>query len=42
MKLLPESVHIFVGGGITSASESEKEWKETVLKSQNMLKVLDL
>ena len=31
---------LFVGGGITSSSEPEKEWDETVAKSMTMKKVL--
>jgi isochorismate synthase len=38
MKLTPEenSAWIFVGGGITRASQVDKEWEETVVKSQTM------
>ena len=31
---------IYVGGGITGASDPEKEWQETVNKSRTMLKIL--
>lgn len=34
--------HLFVGGGITKDSNPEKEWKETVNKSQTIKKILDL
>lgn len=34
--------HLFVGGGITKDSIPEKEWNETVNKSQTIKKILDL
>lgn len=39
-KLYSDSVHLFVGGGITSQSNPEKEWRETELKSEAVLKNL--
>jgi isochorismate synthase len=39
-KLYKDSVHLFVGGGITAQSNSEKEWTETELKSEAVLKNL--
>ncbi len=39
-KLLCDSVHLFVGGGITAQSNPEKEWIETELKSEAVLKNL--
>ncbi|WP_374461133.1 chorismate-binding protein [Chryseobacterium taeanense] len=39
-KLYQNSVHLFVGGGITSQSNHEKEWTETELKSEAILKNL--
>ena len=39
-KLYSDSVHLFVGGGITSQSNPEKEWQETELKSEAVLKNL--
>lgn len=39
-KLYQDSVHIFVGGGITAQSSPEKEWRETELKSEAILKNL--
>ncbi|AZA58303.1 chorismate-binding protein [Chryseobacterium shandongense] len=41
-KLYQDSVHIFVGGGITAQSSPEKEWRETELKSEAILKNLSL
>ncbi|MDQ1097039.1 MULTISPECIES: chorismate-binding protein [Chryseobacterium] len=41
-KLFKDSVHMFVGGGITSQSSPEKEWRETELKSEAILKNLVL
>ncbi|WBV58299.1 chorismate-binding protein [Chryseobacterium daecheongense] len=39
-KLYSNSVHLFVGGGITAQSNPEKEWQETELKSEAVLKNL--
>ncbi|GAA4158409.1 chorismate-binding protein [Chryseobacterium ginsenosidimutans] len=39
-KLYKDSVHLFVGGGITAQSNTEKEWIETELKSEAVLKNL--
>lgn len=39
-KLYSDSVHLFVGGGITAQSSPEKEWIETELKSEAVLKNL--
>jgi isochorismate synthase len=39
-KLYQDSVHLFVGGGITAQSNPEKEWTETELKSEAVLKNL--
>lgn len=39
-KLYKNSVHLFVGGGITAQSNPEKEWQETELKSEAVLKNL--
>ncbi|MCT2561622.1 chorismate-binding protein [Chryseobacterium herbae] len=39
-RLYRDSVHIFVGGGITAQSDAEKEWRETELKSEAVLKNL--
>ncbi|MDF2553322.1 MAG: hypothetical protein K0R77_2597 [Chryseobacterium sp.] len=39
-KLYSNAVHLFVGGGITAQSNPEKEWIETELKSEAVLKNL--
>lgn len=39
-KIYKNSVHIFVGGGVTAQSNPEKEWLETELKSDAILKNL--
>ncbi|CAD7799780.1 Isochorismate synthase EntC [Chryseobacterium aquaeductus] len=39
-KLYSDAVHLFVGGGITAQSNPEKEWIETELKSEAVLKNL--
>ncbi|REC71961.1 hypothetical protein DRF60_20445 [Chryseobacterium elymi] len=39
-RLYKDSVHVFVGGGITAQSSPEKEWQETELKSEAILKNL--
>lgn len=39
-RLYRNSVHLFVGGGITAQSNPEKEWLETELKSEAVLKNL--
>jgi len=41
-RLYRNSVHLFVGGGITAQSNPEKEWRETELKSEAVLKNLVL
>lgn len=41
-KLYQDSVHVFVGGGITAQSSPEKEWQETELKSEAILKNLEV
>lgn len=40
INLQSSSVEVFVGGGITKNSDSEKEWEETVSKSKVMKTVL--
>nr|WP_315029577.1 chorismate-binding protein [uncultured Chryseobacterium sp.] len=39
-RLYKDTLHIFVGGGITDQSNPEKEWIETELKSEAILKNL--
>lgn len=39
-RIFKKSVHIFVGGGITAQSDVKKEWRETELKSEAILKNL--
>lgn len=39
-RLYKDAVHVFVGGGITAQSDPEKEWRETKLKSEAILKNL--
>lgn len=39
-KLYKNAVHLFVGGGITAQSNPDKEWIETELKSEAVLKNL--
>lgn len=39
-KLYQDTVHLFVGGGITAQSSPAKEWNETELKSEAVLKNL--
>ncbi len=40
MQLKKNKAHIYVGGGITNESDPEKEWEETVVKSNTMLNVV--
>ena len=40
MELASEKATIFVGGGITSASDPESEWTETQNKSMTMLNII--
>ncbi|MCD4698716.1 MAG: chorismate-binding protein [Bacteroidales bacterium] len=39
MKILKNKIALFVGGGLIKQSEPEKEWEETILKSQTLLKI---
>ncbi|MBI9033947.1 MAG: chorismate-binding protein [Bacteroidales bacterium] len=41
MKLLADRQILYIGGGITKLSEPDKEWNETIIKSQTLLDVLD-
>jgi isochorismate synthase len=40
-ELYTDKADLFIGGGITVGSEPEKEWNETVLKSQTLLSVMN-
>ena len=40
MQLKNTNALLYIGGGITKDSIPEKEWEETVAKSETMLKVL--
>ena len=40
MQIVNDKVLIYVGGGITEASDPEKEWLETVAKAQTILSIL--
>lgn len=40
MEVVDDEVHLFVGGGITAASNPEAEWEETVHKTGTMKSVL--
>jgi isochorismate synthase len=40
MKILPDKLALFVGGGLTAQSVAKDEWEETVLKSQTLLQLL--
>jgi isochorismate synthase len=40
MQLRNDKAYIYVGGGITNESNPEKEWDETVVKSNTMLNVV--
>ncbi|MGS0749183.1 chorismate-binding protein [Halpernia sp. GG3] len=41
-KIYNNAAELFVGGGVTEQSNSKKEWRETELKSEAILKNLDL
>ena len=40
MKILPDKLALFTGGGLTKDSVPEKEWEETVLKAKTLLAIL--
>ena len=40
MKILPDKLALFVGGGLTKGSVPEKEWVETELKAGTLLKII--
>jgi isochorismate synthase len=41
MKILPEKLILYAGGGITSHSDPEKEWEETNQKARTLLSVIE-
>lgn len=41
MKVLPEKLALFVGGGITHDSVPEREWEETCHKAKTLLSVIE-
>ena len=41
MQVLKNQLALYIGGGITIDSIPEKEWEETIAKSEVMLKVLE-
>ncbi len=41
MKLLTGKQMLYIGGGITTRSEPEKEWNETIIKSHTLLDALE-
>lgn len=41
MQVGQETIAVYVGGGITAASDPEEEWQETILKSKTMLEQID-
>ncbi len=40
MKILPDKLALYIGGGLTAKSDPEKEWEETVLKANTLLSVI--
>ena len=40
-QIFNEMAYIFVGGGITESSDPQHEWKETELKSQTLLNIIE-
>ncbi|MCK4879749.1 MAG: chorismate-binding protein, partial [Bacteroidales bacterium] len=40
MKVTPEYISLYVGGGITLESDPGEEWNETDLKAQSLLKIM--
>lgn len=41
MKILPDKMALFVGGGLTAQSIAEKEWEETQWKARTLLGLID-
>ena len=42
MQIVDGKAFLFVGGGITSASDPVKEWEETVFKAQTLLRAIEI
>ncbi|MEZ5197568.1 MAG: isochorismate synthase [Bacteroidales bacterium] len=40
MKILPDKLALFVGGGLTAKSDALKEWEETSLKANTLMNIL--
>lgn len=40
MKILPDKLALFIGGGLTAKSDPKLEWEETVLKANTLLSIL--
>jgi isochorismate synthase len=40
MKILNDKLALYVGGGLTAKSISEREWEETVLKANTILSAI--
>ncbi|MEM9981150.1 MAG: chorismate-binding protein [Bacteroidota bacterium] len=40
MQLLGKKAYLYAGGGVTVDSQSEKEWQETVMKCETLLRIL--
>jgi len=40
-RIMEDHLKLFVGGGITKDSDPQKEWKETTLKAQTLLSVIE-
>lgn len=41
MKITPEYLSLYIGGGITLESDPEDEWEETQLKAKSLLAIID-
>lgn len=41
MEVFEKAVRLYIGGGITALSDSEKEWEETELKSRTLMDVVE-
>jgi isochorismate synthase len=42
MKITPDYISLYVGGGITLDSDPAEEWNETRLKALSLLKIMGL